>query len=75
MAWRVSFPSANSSFVRSYINTLASTAVPSDSTIPAIPDSVRAAWNDVRIPNVKNKLTNKAMFAIIPGVKPYITTM
>ena len=31
-------------------------AIPSDNTIPAIPDIVSAAWKDERIPSVKKKL-------------------
>ena len=57
------------------MSTLASTAVPNDSTIPAIPDMVSAAWNEVRMPNVKKTLMISAALAIIPGMKLYINTM
>ena len=54
---------------------MASTAIPSDSTIPAIPDIVRAAWKDERIPSVKNKFNIRAPLATIPGMKPYMEHM
>jgi len=69
-AFFTSFPLRNSSFVLSYISTLASTAIPSESTIPAIPDIVSAAWKDVRTPKVKKKFSNNAQFATIPGIIP-----
>ena len=52
------------------MSTLASTAIPRESTIPAIPGIVSAAWNEVRIPRVKKRLKMRAMFAIIPGITP-----
>ena len=52
------------------MSTLASTAIPSESTIPANPLSVSAAWNDVSTPKVKKKLMISALLATIPGMKP-----
>ncbi len=57
------------------MSTLASTAVPNDSTIPAIPLIVSAAWKDVKIPKVKKMLTIRAQLAIMPGMKSYTRTM
>ena len=54
---------------------MASTAIPSVNTIPAIPDIVSAAWKDERIPNVKNMFNTRAPLATIPGMKPYIMHM
>ena len=36
---------------------------------------VSAAWNEVRMPNVKKTLMISAALAIIPGMKLYINTM
>ena len=49
--------------------------MPSESTIPAMPLMVSAAWNDVSTPNVKKKLRMRALLATIPGMKPYMTHM
>ena len=54
---------------------MASTAIPSANTIPAIPDIVNAAWKEERIPNVKNKFSTRAPLATIPGMNPYIEHM
>ena len=58
--------------MRSYINTLASTAMPSVKTIPAMPDSVRAAWNEASTPTVKKMLNTSARLATMPGMMPYM---
>ena len=56
--------------MRSKISTLASTAMPSDSTIPAMPDIVSTAWNEARMPIVKKRLQIRQTFAISPGMTP-----
>ena len=57
------------------MSTFASTAIPSDNSKPAIPGIVNAVWKELIIPKVKNKLNRSAMFASIPGMKLYSTTM
>ena len=57
----------NSSLIRSKMMTLASTAIPIVSTIPAIPGSVNTAPNDTSTPIRSNTLNKRAMFAIIPA--------
>ena len=63
-------PALSSSLIRSKISTLASTAIPSVSTSPAIPESVSTEWNEAKIPSVKKLLTMRAASAIRPGIKP-----
>ena len=40
-----------------------------------MPGMVRAVWNELMMPNVKNRLNSKAMLASMPGMKLYSTTM
>ena len=57
------------------MSTLASTAIPSDSTIPAIPERVSTAWNEARMPKMKKILRMSPRLATSPGITPYIAIM
>ena len=61
------FPLRSSSLIRSYMSTLASTAIPTVSTIPAIPDKVNVAWNNDKVAVIIKMLTINAMFATKPN--------
>ena len=60
-------PNASSSLIRSKISTLASTAIPMDNTIPAMPGMVSTAPSEAMTPSKKNRLTNRAMSAMKPA--------
>ena len=62
-AWSVLLPLANSSLERSKISTLASTAIPIVSTIPAIPGKVSTAPILDNTPKIRRIFTNKAISA------------
>ena len=62
-----SLPSFYSSRIREKIKTLASTAIPMVSTIPAIPGRVKVApSNDIK-PVIRTTFANKAIFAARPN--------
>ena len=60
------FPSLASSRILSKIRTLASTAMPIVSTIPAIPGSVRVALKAARAPMIIMIFIMRARFAMKP---------
>ena len=60
-------PLYSSSRIRSYISTLASTAIPIVRTIPAIPGRVSTAPRPDKIPKIKSILSNKATLEKIPA--------
>ena len=62
-------PPRNSSLIRSKMMTLASTAIPIVSTIPAIPGSVNTAPVDTSTPMSNNTLNKRAALAIQPAVR------
>ena len=66
-------PARSSSLMRSKISTLASTAIPSVSTNPAIPERVSTEWKEASTPSVKKLFTTSAPSASRPGTQPYIT--
>ncbi len=61
------FPFANSSLIRSKIITFASTDIPIVKIIPAIPGRVNTNPKAVRIPNINNTFTIKAISAKTPA--------
>ena len=63
-------PHLISSRIRSQINTLASTAIPSVRTIPAIPGSVSVDPITLRTASSMMTLTTRAIFASRPKSKP-----
>ena len=68
MLERTDFPRAYSSRIRSKMRTLASTAMPIESTIPAIPGRVRVALRIARPVNKRRILRIRALLAIRPEV-------
>ena len=60
-------PLRSSSLIRSYIRTLASTAMPTVNTLPAIPDKVNVARNNHNVAVIIKMLTTNAMFATKPN--------
>ena len=58
--------SFNSSRMRANIKTLASTAIPTVRTMPAMPGKVNVAPSKDIIPVIKTRFINKEMFAAIP---------
>ena len=60
-------PDDSSSRMRSNIKTLASTAIPTVKTIPAIPGNVRDACRRDNKATINTKLENKATLATIPN--------
>ena len=61
------FPARNSSLIRSYIITLASTAIPSVNTIPAIPGKVKVELNPAIKPTIINKFNKSTRLATTPA--------
>ena len=64
-------PSASSSRIRSKISTLASTAIPTVNTRPAIPDRVNEAPIMTMTAKIKTRLSTKANAATNPGTPKY----
>ena len=60
-------PCFSSSRTRSLISTLASTAIPIVSTIPAIPAKVSVACMEAMVPNRKKTFASSAISAIQPA--------
>jgi len=67
MANRIPLPALISSFIRSKMITLASTAIPKVSTIPAIPGNVKTAPKEDNTPIKKNTLVTNAILATNPA--------
>ena len=59
-------PLLNSSLILSKIRTFASTAIPTVSTIPAIPDRVKVAWNSDKTATIIIIFETNAIFATNP---------
>ena len=64
----IDFSVLSSSLIRSKINTLASTAMPTVKIIPAIPGNVNVASRIVRIPININRFAINAILAINPKI-------
>ena len=58
----------NSSRIRSYISTFASTAIPIVSTIPAMPGKDNTAPKEASTPNMNKIFSTSAKFAAHPAV-------
>ena len=62
------FPTASSSRILSYINTLESTAIAIVKIIPAIPGNVSVALKPANIPNIKSTVKIRETAAIDPDL-------